>query len=329
LRLLAVALEENLDLIPLLEAWAADERGLQQHRLYRLVELLKGGRPIQEALEEIPGLVGEEGLLALRFDSQPGMRTAAVRQELNDASVAGPPPKGRRAFAYFCVLIVLGLPVVAFLQVAILPPLKRIFSEFDVQPTEAMRWWDGFASVAGKFWWLILLFALVSLFVALFSRGRRIHAAFSRLWLGWEQPPLSADVLQKVSLALQAGRPLTSALSTLARYYFDPATRHRLLFVRNEVEQGVDPWRSLADVHFLTSEEVQLLASAEKVGNQPSVLRFIAHTIKQRNKDRLSRWAEAVLPVLVLIAGGFVLFLALAYFGPLVQLILTLDKASP
>src|SRR3989304_7329280 len=45
LRLLAVATEENLPLSPLVAAWAADESGVQKHRLRRLAELLRAGTP--------------------------------------------------------------------------------------------------------------------------------------------------------------------------------------------------------------------------------------------------------------------------------------------
>ena len=42
-------------LAPLLEAWAADERGRQRGRVRRLVRLLKQGVPLPEAVEQVPG----------------------------------------------------------------------------------------------------------------------------------------------------------------------------------------------------------------------------------------------------------------------------------
>src|SRR5437762_3425174 len=83
LGLIALAIEENLPLVPLLEEWAKDERDLQQRRrVRRLARLLKSGRPLADALEEIRGILGDDELLAVRFDAQMGTRTAAVRQVL-------------------------------------------------------------------------------------------------------------------------------------------------------------------------------------------------------------------------------------------------------
>ena len=53
LRLIAIATEERLPLIPLLEAWAEDERGVQRRRLQRLLKILKGGGSLPDAVEQV------------------------------------------------------------------------------------------------------------------------------------------------------------------------------------------------------------------------------------------------------------------------------------
>src|SRR5438552_1411595 len=75
LRLISLVIEENVPLWPLLEQWTQDERGLQRRRVKRLSRLLKSGRPLADALEEVPGILADEELLAIRFDAQMGTRT--------------------------------------------------------------------------------------------------------------------------------------------------------------------------------------------------------------------------------------------------------------
>src|SRR5688572_20959947 len=88
LRLIVVATEENLPLPPLIEKWAEDETGVQRRRLRRLARLLQEGRALPAAVEEVPGVLSEEDLLALRFDAQSGTRTAAVREALAESRAA-------------------------------------------------------------------------------------------------------------------------------------------------------------------------------------------------------------------------------------------------
>src|SRR5688500_9144865 len=60
LRLIATAQEENLPLLPLLENWTADQRGLHRQRLNRLLELLHSDMPLADALEATPGILSDE-----------------------------------------------------------------------------------------------------------------------------------------------------------------------------------------------------------------------------------------------------------------------------
>jgi type II secretory pathway component PulF len=129
----------------------------------------------------------------------------------------------------------------------------------------------------------------------------------------------AADVLQKIGVALRAGRPVASALSTLARYHFDPTIRHKLLFVRNEVEHGADVWQSLTSVGLLTRPEVKVLTTSQRVGNRPWALSELVAGKQRRTTRRWERRAVLLLPVLLLVMGAFVLVQALVNFQPLIE----------
>jgi type II secretory pathway component PulF len=324
LRLIAAATEENLPLPPLLESWMLDERGVQRRRLVRLVKLLQAGRPLADAVEEVPGVLGDEGLLALRFDSQSGTRTTAVRRLLAETSVPSlaATPRIKRTIVYFCVLMPISLLLILFAQLKIIPVMARIFQEFGVEMPPVLAWsvssWGTF-SVA---WWLGLLVAIAGLWWLLATHsGRPLRQAlFGRLFRS-EHELRSADVLQKLGIAVTAGRPIPGALSTLARYHYDPTIRQELLFVRNEVEQGAGVWNSLAGVGMLNGPEVKLLESAERIGNRDWILEQLVAAKRGRTTRRIQRATELVLPVLVLLMAGLVVFQALAVFQPLTQLI--------
>lgn len=324
LRLIAVATEEKLPLSPLIEAWAADERGVQKHRLHRLAGLLKDGTPLPDAVEQIPGVLRDEDILAIRFDAQSGTLTAAVRQVLEEfqPTPASGPSRFRQTMIYVCTVLLVAFLIVTFLQIEIVPEFNKIAEEFQIEQPAVLHWSQHLAVTFTNFWWLGAL-ALVVLLWSTFSArpGRFVrHMILGRFYRPWRELR-SAEVLHKLSVAARAGRPVPGALSTLARYHFDPTTRHKLLFVRNEVEQGADVWQSMTAVGLLTPPEVRLLKTAERVGNRPWALKQLAQGKKRRTSRRLGRMSELLLPAIVLVMGGFVLFQALTIFLPLTQFI--------
>jgi general secretion pathway protein F len=324
LRLIAVATEEHLPLGPLIEAWAADERGVQVSRLRRLARLLAEGTPLASAIEQAPGGLGDEDVLAIRFGAQSGTLAAAVRGALDD-SQARPTSRAslfRRTIIYFCAVSLIGLLIVAFVQVKIVPVINKILADFSVQPPEMFQRSQQLASIVTGFWWLGVLMVLGLLWSAFSARpGRFIrHVIFGRLFRSLQELR-SAEVLQKLSVATHAGRPIPGALSTLARYHFDPLVRHKLLFVRNEVEQGAELWQSMTATGLLTPPEAELMKSADRVGNRSWALRQLAAGKRRRTLRRLDRLSELFLPAVVLAMGTFVLFHALMIFLPLMKLI--------
>jgi len=324
LRMIAFAAEERIPLAPLLRAWGDDESGLQQYRLRRLVALLDQGLSIADAVEQVPGILSDEDVLAIRFDAQTGTVTQATRDRLTQRSQADAEksPRLRSTIYYLWAVLLLGSPIVAFMQIKIVPAFRQIFQEFalDLPPVT-----ERFLTISSLFTqWLpaILLIAVLLSFIYTW-RGRELRRAVaSRL------SPLNiryrVNLLHLVSIALNAGRPVSGAISTLARYHFDPSIRHKLLFVRNEMEQGADPWESMREVDLLSKADVRALLLAEPIGNRSWVLRQLA-CAKNRGASRLlDRVSEFALPAAVLAMGLFVLFQFVALFAPLVHLIYSL-----
>jgi type II secretory pathway component PulF len=329
LRLIAVAVEENVALVPLLEAWAQDERGTQRRRLRSVVQLLSSGTPLPDALEAVPGALRDEDVLAIRFGAQSGTLAASLRQALENSASLLPigPSRFRRALDYFLMIVVIGSLIVAFIQIKIAPSMSKIIDDLDITPPPVFEWsWHLFYLITHH--WYIVIGVLFGLLWLTFSR--RPGRILRRTFLGRLLFPLheirSADVLQQLGTSTAAGRPIPGTLSTLARYHFDPAVRSKLLFVRNEAEQGADVWQSMATAGLVSPAEVRVLQSADQIGNRPWALRQLAAVKRRRTQRRLDRLSEFVLPVFVLTLGAFVLLQALEIFAPLTKFVSALSR---
>lgn len=324
LRILVVGMQENVPLIPLLEQWAQDESGTQQRRIARLTGLLRAGRALPDAVEEVPGILHDEDLLALRFDAQLGTRTAATSQRLAGRSQSDglPLQRVRRALAYFCTVTLFALLAISFTQLKIIPSIQKIFYEFGLEPSPYMRMPGAILTPLTTFVGLAFM-PTVALMIILFatSPGRNLLRAVLGRCFRSVQELRAADVLQKVAVAMNAGRPVGGALSTLARYHYDPTTRRKLLFARNELEQGAEIWHSLAAVKMLTPAEANLLRTATTTENRCWILNQLVSVKRQRVFRRLERFTMFVMPALVLLLAVLVLLQSLSVFDPLVRLI--------
>jgi type II secretory pathway component PulF len=324
LRLIVAATEENLPLSPLIEAWAADENGRQRQRLHHLAELLRAGTPLPDAVEEVRGVLGDDEILAVRFGMQSGTLAASIRDLLDrpNPALLIRTPRWRKSLIYLCLLAVISFLIVTFSQVKIVPELHQIFDEFDVSPPESLEWATFFSSLFVNYWYLFAL-AVIAFGWLVFSPwpGREMRRAVLGRFFRPLRDLRMADVLQKLSVALQAGRPIAGSISTLARYHFDPKLRNQLLFIRNEMEQGADPWQSMAKTGLLSPTDAHLLETADRVGNRPWVLRQLAFLKRRNTTRRLAHWSEFAVPAVTILMGAFVLFQAVSMIDSLTHII--------
>ncbi len=255
LRLIVAATEENLPLSPLVAAWAKDEPYSQRRRLDRLADLLRAGTPLPDAVEEVRGVLGDEDMLAVRFGAQSGTLAAAMRERLNEPGpmASNISPRMRQTMFYLTAMLVLGSIIVAFFEIKIMPAFNKIAQDFDMPVPKTLEWSVRFSDFVANYWYVYLL-AVIALCWLAFSSwpGRRLRRAILTRVIRPLRVLHTADVLEKLGVAIDAGRPVSGALSTLARYHFDPTLRHQLLYIRNEVEQGVDVWRSMAAIGLLS-----------------------------------------------------------------------------
>lgn len=327
LRLIATATEERLPLIPLIEAWTEDERGVQKQRLKRLLNVLKQGVSLPDAVEQVPGVLSDEDVLTIRFGAESGMLAPAIRDSLGKPTLlsAATTTELRRAIAYLCVMIAVGVYAATFLQLKIVPAFEKISSDFSLEPTPVLSQSQEIASFIARHWWVgVIVFSLVLWLVFSVSPGRSIRRKLAGSFFGPLQAWCESEVIQKLAMSSRAGRPIPGAVSTLARYHFDRSVRHKLLFVRNEVEQGADVWRSMEAVKLLTTPEVAALETAERLDNRAWVLKQLALVKKRRISRRLESMCVAVTPLLVLLVAAFVLYQALIVFLTITQLLIEL-----
>ncbi len=324
LRVLSVGHHEQLDMAPLLQHLADDFHGRPRRTLLRLARRVEQGAPLISALEQTSGVLSDEDLLTIRFATQTGTLPDALAalQQRHSSAEMDTKARIRQSVSYAITLAMICLAVTAFLMIFIAPTYTELFGIFGLGLPPAfealINLCNGFVgllpSLAGL---LLLVIVLCWLFqpVQWLRRG---------VWSSLFRPAAqlrTAHVLRMLSLAMHRGRPLSGSVSTLARYHFDRGVRLKLLEARNYVEQGTDPWSSLAETGLLTPEETQSLQRASSPQLRTWIMDKLAEWREERVRQRGNWLSTLIHPVLVLVFGGIVLWVSLAFFSILTLMI--------
>ncbi len=330
LRLLAVGHRERLELAPLVANLAEEHRGRYRRRLSRLARRLADGTPLVDALEQTPDVLRDEDVLAIRFATQTGTLAPTYQSFLADSAATEDRSSSirRQTLIYTIVTFIVLTLSVSFLVVFIVPTLRVMHEEFGLVDTHPF--FRTFLSVAD---WVVdhmLLLILAVLAIAFLFWSAPSRRFFRRMlagrWFHGTVQSRSSQLMQLLSMTVEAGRPVPAAISTLARYHFDRSVRQKLLFARNEIEQGNDVWASLAEANLLTPEESKAISRSSSNQTRAWAMRRMAdwklHRVSNRNGDRL-RFLQ---PIATLLFAAVVLLVGGAMIGFLAQLVQSLAK---
>ncbi|MCA9195177.1 MAG: type II secretion system F family protein [Planctomycetales bacterium] len=333
LRMLAFALNnrqvyrERDFLNELLISYAQAESGIYGSQVNRLARHLRAGIPLVDALEQTPGLVSKESMLYLRCADNAGRLPAAIELLCSRMSTETRSSKLDlyQSLIYFAVIGSIIAVLMVFLSVFIVPTFRQMFEEFGLRENTFLQNYDRFVEA-------FALLALISLLLV--SIGRSVWR-----WLGSnstmrrlldQQSARFGGQLRRAQIArcladgLNAGRPITSEISSLAKFHFHPSTRADLLFVRNELEHGRDVWNCLAEVGVFKHSDCRLLKNAASSKEQAWLLNCMATQLELRAEHRSKFWVSCVHPALALLLGFVVLWSWGMIFGTLLTLVTSL-----
>ena len=316
--LLALGLDERLPLAPLLEAWAADERGWQAARVRKLAKLLAAGMPLDAALSRVRGALRPQDATALAVATTlHGDATEALAGFSPPAASTEPVERDIRwGLGYAATLILLSLPTLVFLVVKTVPMFKKILDDFGMEESPwmtALRWLgNSFAA----FWYLPLLAILVA---AIASRlAPRAWAGLRRTLglggLGVLGDARAADWLGSLDVAERAGEGEERAAQALATSTIDGGLRSTL----RQKSQGPDRAARSSRTGVLSPTEAAALDASPEAG---WVTRALSRRHRERILERMWLLSDLLLPAFVMAMGIFVFIIAMGVMEPLFNLI--------
>lgn len=320
---LAVAASRLIPLVPAIEAFAMERRGVTASRAWRLARLLETGRSLPDALGEAGGLVSPEALVMIRVGQQAGALAPALRETAAfDAMDRAAWNQVMGRVTYLGFLLSFGIAVFWFMALKITPALAKIFDDFGAELpglTQAVNAAGRMALNSGLV--VLLAIVLVPLFVYLVLRYIG--------WIRWDLPGFgflsrrldSALILEALSLVARQAQPLPAAIEALAEQYPRRSVRKRLRRVAANVSAGTDWAESLSAGRLITADQQAVLQSAQRVGNLPWALREMADSSRRRAAYRAQVWVQFLFPLVILVYAAVVGLFVVSYLLPLARLI--------
>lgn len=310
---LTISTEQGRPLIPMLEALAQDEDSYHWRlRLEKLVEHLKAGMPLPDALDRVPKLLPADVVLAIRVGEETGTPAEMLREVSKNFSrqqQSDLDSKWSINLTYLAGLLLVLTSVVSFVMYYIIPKFKYIFESFGTELPGLTQGVIEASDYVINYWYLIIGLGGLAVWLAL----KWLFSAYPR--------PQAADILHILSVVVARGRPLVGALSTMARHHPHGTIRNRLLYIRNEVERGSKVFELFVETGLLSKAEARILDSAQRAGNLPWALEELAGRIERDVDYRTAVLVEILRPVILMtVAIGVGLFV-LGMFLPLIKLI--------
>ena len=293
-------------------------------RLGKVVEKIKSGETLEISLKANPGVVSPEVMLAISLGEPTGKLGLCLEKT----------PSWNQDFfwihtlprlAYAVAIILFTICISTFQTVFIVPKFQKIFQEFQAKMPLPSEWFFRFSNLLARFWFLLIpaVLCLIGLILLpiLIPRVRWWFPLVGRIYRVHVQGNFLG--MLGISMLTQEVMPWVLGFLKGSSYFPKPAMR-QIDDLASRMEKGEPFAASMRESGWVPSHMVPLMESAQRVGNLPWAL---SEAGTQRNRLAFvssQRLTFTLFPILLLILGLVVGFIAVAMFLPLVELIVML-----
>jgi type II secretory pathway component PulF len=228
------------------------------------------------------------------------------------------------------MLPVFGIATLVFVMMWIVPKFEKIFEDFNSQLPSMTEWLIDVSYYTFCYWYV---FAPIYLIVL----GVLVHVTMR--YFGWIDSDLpfvgrilrrldTAQILDTLAVVSGQKRPLSEGIASMARSYPKSDIRQRLCLAMAETESGQDWCESFQRHGLIRGSDKAILQAAGRVGNLPWAMREMADSNRRRFSYRIQAVVQAAFPPMMIFLGLLVMYMVVALFLPLIELIKSLAAYS-
>ncbi len=231
------------------------------------------------------------------------------------------------SIAYPLFVLLVGCVAVVFLLMFVVPRVMLIFSQMNQAlplPTIILI---GLSNFIGKWWWMICVLAIVSVFVMKRAMGitsikRRMDSLILKL-------PLVGRLLREIIVArfarilgtlLKNGVPLITALDIVGNISSNIRIKETIRDIKSCVGEGKEMVTPMQNSHLFPTPMIQMVAAGIESGSLDKLLIKISENMEKEISSRLSFLVSLIEPILILVLGIMVGYVVIAILLPILEM---------
>jgi type IV pilus assembly protein PilC len=333
---LSTMLKAGLALAPALNTLSKEVKNkyLQQVILH-LKNRVENGQPLSVSMKEYPDVFQEMIIATVEVGENTGLLADALG---NLANILKAQKKLRSkvvgAMMYpVIVLIALG-GVSVFLALFVFPQLVTIFQDSNIELPFVLKAVQAMIDIMKNYAGLVIIAFIVLLVGTIMTlKLPKPKLLFHKFLL---KIPFVGNLIKELALTrftsnlnalLISGLSIVKSLEIVAKTLANTYYRQTLLTISEELARGV----SLADAmaqrpKLFPSLTVQLCEVGESTGELDDILKKIANYYEERVNNVLANLSSIIEPVLLILVGLAVGFIAISVIGPMYELTLSFGE---
>ncbi len=296
--------------------------------MFQIYESIKEGKSFASAISAFPHLFSST-IQAMVVAGESSGTLDIVLEEV--ANLLEEQASFRRrlqsSIAYPIFVLVVGVAVIVFLLMFVVPRVTLIFSEMNQTlpfPTLVLIAISNFIKT---WWWALLLGALVS--IAGFKRSLRIKRVKKRVDAALLKFPLVGGLIKDIILArfarilgtlLKNGVPLLTGLEIVKNITSNVIIREAIERITSCVGEGKDMVIPMKDTGVFPTPMIQMVAAGIESGSLDRLLIKFSENMEREVSARLAVMVSLVEPVLILALGIVVGFVVVAILLPILEM---------
>ena len=287
------------------------------------------GRSLSDAMLKQPVIFSDLYVNMVRAGETSGSLVPVLRRMATHfQQFADVQAKFKSAMVYPVIVICMGILLVTFFMLFMMPQFIAMFSDFQIVLPLPTRFLIALSKFLSGYWWLIGL-VVIAVFVV-FKRFQSSVGGRRKIDRWRMQAPVFGKVV-KINLfgqfartlgtLLQNGVPVLTALKITEQVMTNVHIKEAIAKTREAVTDGKTLAQPLAQSKLFPQLMVDLVRIGEETGDVPGAMNNLADTYESELSMALRVMTDLIGPALIIVMAVIVGFLLISIFLPLFKLI--------
>lgn len=289
---------------------------------------VQDGQTLSSSMSKFPHIFSHIMISLIRAGESGGFLELALEriaiQMDKDADLR---QKVRSAFVYPVLVIGLAILIVAFVLLFIIPVFSQVYGSAGLELPGSTKALMAISDFFVSFWWAVaLVFMGIFFGVRAWARSERGRPRADRMKL---KAPLFGALLRKIAIArsirvlgtlISTGVPLVQALQDAARVAGNHVIESALHFTVIRVTEGDKLAQPMEQSGEFPAMVIQMVSAGEESGDLGGMMNKVADFYDRDIEYTVKRLTTAMEPILTVILGAIVGFVAVAMYMPIFNL---------